>query len=176
MNLTKVQKLAISIIKMTASESERRNWLKRFQAILDVSQENSVKGEDLLKATQTISELTDQQRAFLSVIQEQIGLEDLQLVQDCLKDIVFGDITLANIETAIELTEKQYKSITDALQKKYSTNSVLLDVLVDESLIAGLIVRVGDFVLESSIKQNIQNLTQNLDVSNEEVKLISEKL
>lgn len=63
--------------------------------------------------------------------------------------------------SATTLTAEQLEKITAAVSKRLS-NRVKINPKVDSSLIAGFIVRVGDMVIDNSIKGRLQRLTDSL--------------
>ncbi len=67
----------------------------------------------------------------------------------------------ATVTSAIELTNKQLAQIQQNLEK--STNKQIeLQALVDSNILGGLIIRVGDKVVDGSIKGQIESLETNL--------------
>ena len=59
--------------------------------------------------------------------------------------------------SAVELSAKQLKDLTDSLNKALG-QKVSIDLTVDKSLIGGLIVRVGSRMIDSSIRSKLQRL------------------
>lgn len=70
-------------------------------------------------------------------------------------------ILKATVTSAVVLKEDQLKAIKQQLET--STKAIIeLDAIVDESIIAGLIIRVSDKVVDASIKGKIQTLKKQL--------------
>ncbi|MEK9672638.1 MAG: F0F1 ATP synthase subunit delta [Rhodospirillaceae bacterium] len=67
-----------------------------------------------------------------------------------------GELT-AEVTSAQKLTDKQLKAVEDGLQKAMGTK-VAVAAKVDESLLGGLVVRVGSRMIDSSIKTKLQQL------------------
>lgn len=67
-----------------------------------------------------------------------------------------GEAT-AEVVSATKLTDAQLKAISDALKKAVGTK-VSVDAQVDESLLGGLIVKVGSRMIDSSLKTKLQQL------------------
>ena len=61
----------------------------------------------------------------------------------------------------MELNEAQRQRITDDLNKRYG-QSIKLDFTVDSSLIGGLIIRVGDQVLDNSLRTRLSLVQRNM--------------
>lgn len=67
-----------------------------------------------------------------------------------------GEAT-AEVTSAAKLTAAQMKSLEDALKKAIGTK-VQIDQRVDESLLGGLVVRVGSRMIDSSLKTQLQKM------------------
>jgi F-type H+-transporting ATPase subunit delta len=67
-----------------------------------------------------------------------------------------GEIS-AEVTSAKSLNNAQVKSLTDALKKAVGRN-VNVTQFVDESIIGGLIIKVGSRMLDSSLCTKLQNL------------------
>ncbi len=67
-----------------------------------------------------------------------------------------GEIT-AEVQSAKKLTETQSKALAAALKKSIG-KTVKVNVTVDESLIGGLIVKVGSVMVDSSLRSKLNNL------------------
>ncbi len=67
-----------------------------------------------------------------------------------------GEIT-ADVQSAKKLTETQSKALASALKKSIG-KTVKVNVTVDESLIGGLIVKVGSVMVDSTLRSKLNNL------------------
>jgi F-type H+-transporting ATPase subunit delta len=70
-------------------------------------------------------------------------------------------IERAEITTAVPLTEEDRTLISRRLGEKVG-RKVLLDARVDPSVIGGLVVRIGDTLVDGSIRQNLETLQKTL--------------
>jgi F-type H+-transporting ATPase subunit delta len=61
---------------------------------------------------------------------------------------------LANIKTVIPLDESQKKQLISSLEKKYD-KKVILKEEIDKSVIGGVYVRVGDDVIDGTLKSKL---------------------
>ena len=64
--------------------------------------------------------------------------------------------------TPTELNDAQKKQIEDKLLATTSYNTMKMYYDIDESLIGGMRIRIGDRVVDSSISTKIAGLTQSL--------------
>ncbi len=76
---------------------------------------------------------------------------------DASKGVVRASVTSASplTKTTITALEKQVKKLTGA-------KKVVLDTAVDASLIGGIVTRVGDQVLDGSVRTQLDNLRNSL--------------
>ena len=87
-----------------------------------------------------------------------VGLinEFFQKQADELKGVV-----RANLVSATELSSETVEKIVEALSQK-TGKEVILDVDQDPSLIGGIVTRIGDLVLDGSIKTQLLNMRESL--------------
>jgi F-type H+-transporting ATPase subunit delta len=73
----------------------------------------------------------------------------------------FGDeaagILRSTITTALPLTETQVNEMRSALEKK-TGKKIILDVATDPSLLGGVVTRIGDKVLDGSIRTQLTKI------------------
>ena len=70
-------------------------------------------------------------------------------------------IARASLTSATELDGETVEKITQALSQK-TGKQVLLDVQQDPSLIGGIVTRIGDLVLDGSVKTQLFNMREQL--------------
>lgn len=63
--------------------------------------------------------------------------------------------------SADELNKNQLKKITKAMEKRLS-RKVMLNCKIDKSVMAGIIIRAGDMVIDGSIRGRLQRLADTL--------------
>ena len=71
-------------------------------------------------------------------------------------------IGIAYVTSAMEVTDKQKKEIEKKLLETTKYESFEMNYDVDESLIGGMVIRIGDRVVDSSIKTKLYDLAKNL--------------
>ncbi len=86
----------------------------------------------------------------LFVLPDMIGIFN-QLLADK-RGIVSAEVT-----SATPLTDAQRKSLEDTIKKSVGAD-IALDVTVDESLIGGLVVKVGSRMIDTSIRSKLASL------------------
>ena len=70
----------------------------------------------------------------------------------------------AKIVSAFELLENQKDSIKKRLEKKFD-KKVVLSCIVDKTLIGGVTIIIGDYVVDGSIKRNLEVLKNSILVN-----------
>ncbi|MEM7169268.1 MAG: F0F1 ATP synthase subunit delta [Pseudomonadota bacterium] len=118
----------------------------------------------------------DQMAGVMSAVMEKVGVSDLtrrfvlvvaqnhrlfalvSIIDTYLAELARrrGEVT-AHVTSARALSDQQRQSLTDALKSTVGAN-VQVDVEVDQSLIGGLIVRVGSRMIDSSLRTKLQRL------------------
>lgn len=71
-------------------------------------------------------------------------------------------IGIAHVKSAIELSEQQKQSIVDKLLETTTYIRFEMHYEVDKSLIGGLVIRIKDRIIDSSVKSKIQDMERKL--------------
>ena len=89
---------------------------------------------------------------------------EMLLVFDYFVDLVKKEkkIGKADVTTAIELNKAQKEKVEKRLLETTDYKEFEMSYAVDESLIGGMVIRIGDRVVDSSIKTKIFNLSREL--------------
>ncbi len=74
----------------------------------------------------------------------------------------YRKIGVAQVTSAISLSEEQKKKIEKKLLDSTQYETMEIEYKVDKSLIGGLLIRIGDRVVDSTIKHRLNSLTANL--------------
>jgi F-type H+-transporting ATPase subunit delta len=74
----------------------------------------------------------------------------------------YKGIGVAYVTTAMELSESRKKEIEEKLISTTSYKSMEMNYSVDKSLIGGIVIRIGDRVVDSSIKTKLEGLKREL--------------
>jgi len=84
----------------------------------------------------------------------------LDYVIDCIKELLL--IGKATITTALELDDAKKERIVDELLKTSHYKSLEVEYVVDNSIIGGIVIRIGDRVVDSSVKTRIEKMRKML--------------
>lgn len=84
----------------------------------------------------------------------------LDYVIDCVKELLL--IGKATVTTALPLDDSKKERIVDELFKSSHYKSLEAEYVVDESIIGGIVIRIGDRVVDSSVKTRIDKMRKML--------------
>ena len=128
-------------------------WKGNFAKILSVFRLDSlIKG----KNTKILS--------FLYIIIDKGRAKDINNIFDYFLSRVreYKNIAVAYVESARELNNTQKKLLEEKLLNTTNYNQFIFEYSVDEDLISGIRIVVGDRVIDSTIKTKINTLSKNL--------------
>ena len=110
------------------------------------------------------SRISDEITGFLTIIISKERYKDLDTILEYFIGRVKEEkgIGAAFVTTAIPLTEIQKAQIMEKLLATTSYKEMEMDFSVDESLIGGMIIRIKDRVVDSSIKTKLSELQKQL--------------
>lgn len=74
----------------------------------------------------------------------------------------YKKIGVASVTSAAELSAEQKKKIVEKLLSSTSYNAFEMDYKVDASLIGGIVIRIGDRVVDGSVRNKLANLKKEL--------------
>ncbi len=106
----------------------------------------------------------DELTGFLEIIIAKERYGELQAIFGYFIDKVkeIQKIGVAYVTTAVELSGAQKESVKNKLLETTEYLSMEMNFNVDSSLIAGMVIRIGDRVVDSSIRTKINELTKQL--------------
>ena len=100
---------------------------------------------------------------FLKILVEKGRISSLKSIELTFKELLNDkhNIIEGTVISAIALTEKQVKELEEKLSKKYNKN-VTLENKVDESILGGVLVRLGNTQIDGSVKTRLDNIKDQL--------------
>ena len=84
----------------------------------------------------------------------------LDYVIDCIKELL--GIGKAVITTALPLNDKKKSELEDRILTTSNYNSLEADYIVDKEILGGIVIRIGDRVVDSSVKTRIEKMRKML--------------
>jgi len=76
-----------------------------------------------------------------------------------------ASIEMADVTSSVKLSSSQEKDLVEKLKKMTGAKEVKLNAKVDESLIGGFKVQIGSKIIDTSIKNQLQQLSSYLGTS-----------
>lgn len=84
-------------------------------------------------------------------------LESFNVIWNSSKNIIEAEVTSKE-----KLDSESEKKIEMYLKEKYKAEKVLIDNRIDQKIIGGIIIRVGDEVMNQSISEQLKKLEKEL--------------
>lgn len=85
-----------------------------------------------------------------------------QIFEDFLSRVYeYKGILIVSVTVFNPLTKEQEKALINKLEKA-TKKTIQLEQKIDKSLIGGMVIRIGDRILNNSIKGMIENMSKNL--------------
>ncbi len=106
-------------------------------------------------------------RNFLLSLANEGILDQLPQIIEAFEHLITLDSQIVNAEvtSAVALEEAQRQHIAGELQQKYGVESDYLQFKVDETLIGGLIIRIGDKVFDNSLRARLGVVQRSMLIS-----------
>ena len=108
--------------------------------------------------------IADELTGFLTLIVTKDRYHEIDAILDYFLTEIksYKGIGIAYVTTASALSGPQQKEVEQKLLETTSYQRMEMHYAVDESLIGGMIIRIGDRVVDSSIKTKLNELTKQL--------------
>ena len=154
--LSKVEDQSSSILNLISSSKDFSNLIK----------DPTNNQDDLLKVINGISDNNKFESLLKSFLSFLITKRRFFYVEQILKSFIEtcskkrGELK-AELKSAKELSSDEISKITDELTKNFSSK-IKLNYKYDESLIGGLVVQVGSTMVDTSIKNKLQQIENRM--------------
>ena len=122
--------------------------------------------EEKIQVAKSVFEgrVSEELLGFLTIIITKDRYKDIDEILDYFIAEVkrYKGIGIATVTTAVPLKEEQCKKIEQKLLETTEFTKMEMHYKLDESLIGGMVVRIGDRVVDSSIKTKLSELQKEL--------------
>lgn len=110
------------------------------------------------------SNISDEMTGFLVIVIKKGRFKEIKAILSYFIARVkeYKKIGVAFVTTAVELREEQKQALIKRLIETTEYETMEMNYATDSSLIGGMIVRIGDRVVDSSIKHKLNDLTRDL--------------
>ncbi len=108
--------------------------------------------------------VSDEMVGLLRMLEEKDHIKETEKVLNYFIERVYDykKIGRASVSTPFELTESQKNDVEKRLLQTTDYSSFIMDYTVDPELIGGMVIRIKDRVIDSSIKTQISKITHEL--------------
>ena len=108
--------------------------------------------------------VSDDMTGFLMVIVRKGRHNDFNAIMKFFKDKVryYKKIGVAYVTSAVELSDSQKKDVEKRLLDTTQYEVFDMNYTIDESIVGGMIIRIGDRVVDSTIKSKIEAMSREL--------------
>ena len=154
--LSQIEDQSLSILNLIEQSEDFSNLIK----------DPTTSQEDLLKVINTISENNKFESLFKNFLSFLIQKRRFFFIERILKSFIEicsrkrGELK-AELKSAKELSNEEIGKITEELTKNFSSK-IKLNYKHDESLIGGLVVQVGSTMVDTSIKNKLQQIENRM--------------
>jgi len=169
---------AKAIFDMAVQDSDEQEWIERLELLSHIIADKTIselvedpKSDDekvidlLFSLANDIAkkELDEKSKNLVKILVENKKITLIENITQMYSELMKtsqGKIE-AEVTSAFAIDESQLKSITSALATKYNCD-VTVNTKVDDSLIAGIIIRIGDEVIDGSVNTQLEKLAKTL--------------
>ena len=142
------------------------NLLKENQDFSDMMNHPKILKEEKIEALENVfkGRFSDELTGFLVLILQKDRYKDIDgILADFISKMKEHlKIGIAYVTTAVSLKDSQKKEIEKKLLDTTSYETMEMHYAEDSSLIGGMLIRIGDRVVDSSIRTKLEHLTKEL--------------
>lgn len=114
--------------------------------------------------TSISKDLTPESKKFLEFLLEYGRFNDFVEIVTAFDDLYdrYKNIATGTVISAVKLTKTELDKISQAYAKKYGLNKLILTNKVEPSILGGVILQVGDRIIDGSIRTKLQHIREQL--------------
>lgn len=165
-----------ALFELALEENKVDIFVEETQGVLKILQENvelnklmnhpKISKEEKNNVMEEIfkGKISDEITGFIHIIITKDRYNEIKNIFEYFLDKVkeYKKIGLAYVTTALELKETQKQELKDKLLQITNYEQIDFEYAVDKSLIGGMVIRIGDRVIDSSIKTKLYEMSKNL--------------
>lgn len=165
-----------SLFELALEEEKVELFLEEAGFVLQVLTENEdlvklmthpkISKEEKEKVVENIfkSNISDEMTGFLVIVIKKGRFKEMKAIISYFIARVkeYKKIGVAFVTTAVELRQEQKEALVKRLLETTEYETMEMNYSVDPSLLGGMTVRIGDRVVDSSIKHKLNDLTRDL--------------
>lgn len=165
-----------ALFQLAVEENKEDQFLEEVTALQQILAENGefsnlmnhpkISGEEKEEVLKNVfkGRISDELTGFLLLILQKDRYGELDDILDFFiaKIKEHKGIGTAYVTTALSLKDEQKKEIEKKLLDTTSYREMEINYIVDQDLIGGMVIRIGDRVVDSSIRTKLEHLTKDL--------------
>ncbi|MCR5194734.1 MAG: F0F1 ATP synthase subunit delta [Pseudobutyrivibrio sp.] len=165
-----------ALFELAVETGKVEDFLKEADGVKDVVKNNDgfsqmmnhpkINKEEKLQIIDQVfkGRVSDEMVGLLRMLEEKDHTKDIVAVLDYFVEKVYEykKIGRATVSTPLELTDKQKSDVEKRLLETTEYESFVMTYKVDPELIGGMVIRIKDRVVDSSIKTQISKLSHEL--------------
>jgi len=168
-----------ALFEVAEEQNSVEEMLEDLKALKQVYEENPSLGIALagrsISRTEKTKILDTLKNQFGELMQDFMGLVFDNNRMDCIIEIAdafiakydeVNAIVEATVTTTVDLDASQEETLKSVIKKRFSVNEVNLTKIVDPTIIGGVIIRVGDQVVDGSVVKRFNDIKKTLLVNN----------
>ncbi|MBP3543056.1 MAG: F0F1 ATP synthase subunit delta [Lachnospiraceae bacterium] len=140
--------------------------LRENEELMKLLEHPKIVKEEKLQIVENIfkGRVSDDLTGFLQLIVNKDRYGEIYAILDVFMNRVreYKHIGVASVTTAVELREEQKQAVIDKLLATTDYESFEMKYAVDAALIGGMVIRIGDRVVDSSIKHKLELMSRDL--------------
>ncbi len=167
---------ALFEVAMESGEGKAVELAEEIRVIRDILAQNpqfdglmkhpAIPKQDKLQVVRDVfkGRVSDELESFLEIIVSKERYRDLDAVFTYFTDRVKEQLKIgvASVTTAVELTDAQKEAVESRLLQTSAYRKMEMNYSVEPELIGGMVIRIGDRVVDSSIRTKLESLTKQL--------------
>ena len=165
-SITSAERYSLALFEL----SEENNLLNQIEdqalSLINLIKDPTINQEDLFKIINKIAENYKFNKLFVNFLDFLIQKRRFFFIERILKSFIEtcsrkrGELK-AELRSAKNLSSDEVKKITELLTKNFSSK-IKLNYKYDESLIGGLVLQIGSTMVDTSIKNKLQQIENRM--------------
>ena len=113
---------------------------------------------------QALADSSAKARSFAKVLVRKQRVRIVDQIEDAFTELFNAQqgITVARVTTAVPLDDAGRAAIESAIRRRTSANQVQLEEVVDRDILGGAVVRIGDRIIDGSLRTRLTGLKRSI--------------
>ena len=165
-----------ALFELAVEEEKTELFMEEIKALLDIMKQNpdfsilmnhpKIAKEEKVQVIKKVFEgrISDELVAFFSLIIQKDRYREIEAILTYFLDRMkeFKGIGVAYVTTPLQLSDNEKDEVEKKLLETSKFQSMEMHYSIDEKLIGGMIIRIGDRVVDSSVQNKLNELQRDL--------------